>query len=95
MASVKEGSRVVHYQMMAKRREQPELSPLEMTPEQQALINPLKQQSIKALAERRELSCPRCEQPLLAAYYPHLTLQGVNDMVLLCPDRLGCGFSEW
>ena len=80
---------------MTRRRGQPELPPLEMTPEQQALITSLKQQSIKALAERRELPCPRCEQPLQAAYYSHLTLQGVNDVVLLCPDRLGCGFSEW
>lgn len=80
---------------MTKRRRQPELPSLEMTPEQQETIAHLKQQSLKALAERLELPCPRCEQPLLAAYYPHLTLQGVNDMVLLCPDRLGCGFSEW
>jgi hypothetical protein len=80
---------------MSKQRGQLEVSPLEMTPEQQALITSLKQQSIKASAERCELPCPRCEQPLQVVYYPHLTLQGVNDLVLLCPDRLGCGFSEW
>jgi hypothetical protein len=75
---------------MAKRR-QPELSPLVMTPEQQEIVAQLKQQSLKASAERHELPCPRCEQPLQVSNYSHPILEGVSDVVLWCL----CGFIEY
>lgn len=76
---------------MTKRRRQPELPSLEMTPEQQVLINSLKQQSIKALAERGELPCPRCEQPLQAINYSSFTVESAGDKLLWC----SCGFREY
>jgi hypothetical protein len=76
---------------MTKRPDQPELPCLALPPELQAIRAHLRQQSVKALAERDKLPCPRCEQPLQAVNYLNPILEGANEVLLWC----GCGFREY